>query len=431
MINKMSIPRGTRDYLPEEMYLKNKLIDQVASIFRKHGAVNIDTPTYEHKNILLGKYGDQQKLVFDLVDQDGSLCSLRYDLTVPFSRFMIMNGLFHLKRYQIAKVFRRDDPSIIQGRYREFQQCDFDIAGNFPDNTIQDAEVIKVMTEIYSGFEFNYVIRINNKHFLDTCLLKCGVPPECLTMVERSIDKLDKLPWSVIVEQLEDLNPNIKQQITNFIQQKFENPFDILDFGMIENEDREWFHNFLDCLNHYDCLEHIKIDVSLARGLDYYTGMIFEVSCINTDEKIGSIGGGGRYDNLIDNGQTKIPAVGGSVGIERIFTILNNHRENPAVDLHVTIAIIESRMQPEEIKKLRFYAMDLLNALWNLGLSADMCNDTTRPMREQMIEIVKKQSKYAIIIGQTELINNQIKIKKLETREQKTISISELSENIL
>lgn len=195
---KPKIPKGTRDFTPLQMSLRKKAFQIITDVFLKHGAVEIDTPVFELKETLTGKYGEDSKLIYDLQDQGGELLSLRYDLTVPFARYLALKNITNIKRYHIAKVYRRDNPALSKGRFREFYQCDFDIAGNY-DPMLPDAEVIKVVDEILTNLELdNFVIKVNNRKLLDAMVELSGAPKQKFKQICSSIDKLDKVFYYLV-----------------------------------------------------------------------------------------------------------------------------------------------------------------------------------------------------------------------------------------
>jgi histidyl-tRNA synthetase len=302
-------------------------------VFKKHGAVEIDTPVFELKETLTGKYGEDSKLIYDLQDQGGELLSLRYDLTVPFARYMAVHNLPSIKRYHIGKVYRRDTPNMNKGRYREFYQCDFDIAGPNYGKMIPDAEVLKVIVEILTELNLgNFLIKINHRKLLDATVELSGISHDKFTIVCSSVDKLDKEPWSVVRTELLSKGVTEEQadKLWTYVQYR-DSPAKLLSTlqsneSMISNtkakealEDMSILIEYLEILQITD---KMSFDLSLARGLDYYTGLIFE-AVLTEGDKIGSIAGGGRYDELLGMFSSKsIPAVGGSIGIERVFNIL-------------------------------------------------------------------------------------------------------------
>jgi histidyl-tRNA synthetase len=333
---KPKIAKGARDFTPEQMKIREQAFAAIRRIFKRHGGVEIDTPVFELKEILTGKYGEDSKLIYDLADQGGELLSLRYDLTVPFARFLAMNSVGNIKRYHVAKVYRRDQPQPARGRYREFYQCDFDIAGSYSP-MVADAEVITVAAEILSDLPVGkFLIKLNHRKLLDAIFEICGVPTEKFRPICSAVDKLDKEPWSVVkAEMVEEkgLNETAADRIGEFVQlngrplelvAKF---FENKQFGdhVAANEalkDLQLLFTYLEAMG---SLPHVSFDLSLARGLDYYTGVIYEAVLTDGTTQFGSIAAGGRYDNLVgmfSQSNTQTPCVGVSIGIERVFGIM-------------------------------------------------------------------------------------------------------------
>nr|XP_031528190.1 histidine--tRNA ligase, cytoplasmic isoform X3 [Vicugna pacos] len=218
----LKTPKGTRDYSPRQMAVREKVFEVIISCFKRHGAEVIDTPVFELKETLTGKYGEDSKLIYDLKDQGGELLSLRYDLTVPFARYLAMNKLTNIKRYHIAKVYRRDNPAMTRGRYREFYQCDFDIAGQF-DPMIPDAECLKIMCEILSSLQIgDFLVKVNDRRILDGMFAICGVPDSKFRTICSSVDKLDKVSWEEVKNEMvgeKGLTPEVADRIGDYVQQ--------------------------------------------------------------------------------------------------------------------------------------------------------------------------------------------------------------------
>ena len=333
---KPKIAKGTRDYLPEQMMIRDQAFQIIRRVFKSHGAVEIDTPVFELKETLTGKYGEDSKLIYDLADQGGELLALRYDLTVPFARFLSLNSVGNIKRFHIGKVYRRDQPQLSKGRYREFYQCDFDIAGTY-GRMVPDSECLCVASEILASLPIgDFGIKLNHRRLLDAILDLCGVPSDKFRTICSAVDKLDKEPWSEVKrEMVEDkgLDVEVADKIGVFVVQKGE-PWAMYN-SLMENKVFGTHKGALDALEDLrilfeylqamDKLKYISFDLSLARGLDYYTGVIYEAVCMNGNTQVGSIGGGGRYDNLVSMFQEAgnvTPCVGVSVGIERVFTLM-------------------------------------------------------------------------------------------------------------
>lgn len=336
MQRKPKVPKGTRDYLPEQMSIRAQAFSIIRRVFQRHGAVEIDTPVFERKETLTGKYGEDSKLIYDLADQGGEMLALRYDLTVPFARFLAVNSVGNIKRFHIGKVYRRDQPALSRGRYREFYQCDFDIAGVY-GRMVPDSECLAVACEILDALPIgDFGVKLNHRRLLDAILDICGVPAEKFRTICSAVDKLDKEPWSEVRrEMVEDkgLTGEVADRIGEFVVLKgepwemYQSLMDGKKFGEHKGaleamEDLRICFEYLDAM---DKLKFLSFDLSLARGLDYYTGVIYEAVCMNGNTQVGSIGGGGRYDNLVSMFQEAgkvTPCVGVSVGIERVFTLM-------------------------------------------------------------------------------------------------------------
>ncbi|KAI8610700.1 hypothetical protein BC830DRAFT_1144524 [Chytriomyces sp. MP71] len=335
---ELKTPKGTRDFVPEEMAIREKMFTTISGVFKRHGAVTIDTPVFELKEILTGKYGEDSKLIYDLKDQGGELSALRYDLTVPFARFLAMHGISNIKRYHIAKVYRRDNPSINKGRMREFYQCDFDIAGEY-GSMIPDAEILKVVVEVLTAVEIgNFKIKINHRKILDGMFEVCGVPADKFRAISSAVDKLDKAPWADVKKEMVEekgLDEAVADRIERYVQfcggvevcdaLEADAAFCTSERAMAGVKDMRLLFKYLAL---FGVAGRMSFDLSLARGLDYYTGVIYEAVFESTSDEtsgVGSIAAGGRYDELVgmfSPSGKKIPCVGVSVGVERVFAIL-------------------------------------------------------------------------------------------------------------
>ncbi|KAH9307993.1 hypothetical protein KI387_035904, partial [Taxus chinensis] len=292
------IPKGTRDFKPEQMAIRERAFGIIAGVFKRHGAVALDTPVFELRETLMGKYGEDSKLIYDLADQGGEICSLRYDLTVPFARYLAMYNISNLKRYHIARVYRRDNPS--KGRYREFYQCDFDIAGQHA-SMVPDFEVIKVLTELLDELDIgDYEVKLNHRKLLDGMLEICGVPQEKFRTICSAIDKLDKQPWEQVRKEMVEekgLTSETADSIGSLVLKRGR-PLEMLaelkqknscflkhDGSGLALQELETLFNYLE---HSNCLNKISFDLSLARGLDYYTGVIYEAVFKGTTQRFQS-----------------------------------------------------------------------------------------------------------------------------------------------
>lgn len=430
------IPKGARDYAPEQMRVREQVFTSIRRIFKRHGGVEIDTPVFELKELLTGKYGEDSKLIYDLADQGGELLSLRYDLTVPFARFLAMNSVGNIKRYHVAKVYRRDQPQLARGRYREFYQCDFDIAGNF-STMVPDAEVISVCAEILHDLPVGpFMIKLNHRRLLDAIFDICGVPMEKFRPICSAVDKLDKEPWEEVRrEMVEDkgLSPDCADRIGKFVLHsgkpkelwsKFQ---DMKLFGdhIGANEAMAELKILFEYLDAMGTLNHVSFDLSLARGLDYYTGAIYEAVLTDGTSQVGSIAAGGRYDNLVGmfsaNG-IQTPCVGVSIGIERVFTIM----EKKALELNIlknaTMEVFIASIGPELVAE----RMRIANLLWNANISAEYSHKENPKFKPQLDEVLEKGIPFMIVFGSDELERKVVKIKNMKKFTEVEVALSEI-----
>ncbi|VDK81755.1 unnamed protein product [Litomosoides sigmodontis] len=452
-------PRGTRDYGPQDMVLRKRVLDAVTECFKRHGAVTIDTPVFELRDILLGKYGDEGgKLVYDLADQGGELLSLRYDLTVPFARYLAMDKtVTYLKRYHIGKVYRRDNPS--RGRFREFYQCDFDIAGSY-DLMIPEAELLRIINEILNTLDVGaFEIKVNHKLLLDGMFAVCGVPKKDFKAVCSSIDKLDKLPWEDVRNELcneKHIDGDVVSKLETFVCLR-ERGCNLTNFDLLNwfEEDEATSKNsdiknavfemkqLLEYCELFGIVSTVTIEPSLARGLDYYTGAIFEVVLKESSGKasvksgsaeeetrsmnIGSIAGGGRYDNLVSMflSKHKVPCVGISIGIERLFTIMKEKSKMEHVrskDTEVLVASAQKNLLKERMKICRL--------LWDNDIKAEMILKKNPKMLDQMQYCEENKIPLAIIVGERELEEGILKLRDVPSRVEQDIPRENLMDEL-
>ena len=434
---KVKVVKGARDFLPFQMAIRDKAFKIITDVFKKHGAVEIDTPVFELKETLMGKYGEDSKLIYDLNDQGGELLSLRYDLTVPFARFMAVNNIPSIKRYHIGKVYRRDNPQMSRGRYREFYQCDFDIAGPNYGRMIPEADVIKVVVEILTQLPVGgFNIKLNHRLLLDAIVNISGIKDELYRTVCSSVDKLDKEEWDTVKKELieKGITEEQSEKLWTFVQLK-DKPKVLLEKLKTNNElisNKKGKEALDDMGILFDYLEimgtdkYCTFDLSLARGLDYYTGLIYETVLTDTD-KVGSISGGGRYDNLVGMFSGKqIPAVGVSIGIERIFNILEEKYKDSSdirsVATEVFVAVIGKNLTKERLK--------VLNELWDNGIKAEILYNENPRMDKQMDYVVNNKIPFMVFIGENELKENKIKIKCMANSNEIMIERGKLIEEI-
>lgn len=430
------IPKGTRDFGKEQMAVREKAFSIIVGVFKRHGAVALDTPVFELRETLMGKYGEDSKLIYDLADQGGEICSLRYDLTVPFARYLAMNNINSLKRYQIAKVYRRDNPS--RGRYREFYQCDFDVAGQY-DVMEPDFEVIDVLTELLDELDIgDYEIKLNHRKLLDGMLEICGVPSDKFRTVCSSVDKLDKQSFDQVKKELVEekgLTVETADKIGSFVKKRGP-PLEILSdlkqdgSQFMENNGSVKALNDLEilfrALEKSKCIHRVVFDLSLARGLDYYTGVIFEAVFKGGSTQVGSIAAGGRYDNLVGMFSGKqVPAVGVSLGIERVFTIMEEQFEK---DKNKSIRATETQVLVVLLGKDLALAAELVKELWNAKLKAEF--SVTKKVLKQIERANLSGIPLMVIVGESELERGEANIKELATNTQVTVPRNKIVEEL-
>ncbi|XP_031480099.1 histidine--tRNA ligase, cytoplasmic [Nymphaea colorata] len=426
------IPKGTRDFGKEQMAIREKAFSIIVGVFKRHGGVALDTPAFELRETLMGKYGEDSKLIYDLADQGGEICSLRYDLTVPFARYLAMNGINNMRRYQIAKVYRRDNPS--KGRYREFYQCDFDIAGQYP--LMQpDFEVIKIVTELLDELNIgNYEIKLNHRRLLDGMLEICGVPPEKFRTVCSSIDKLDKQTFEQVQKELVD-EKGLSRETTDMIGslvKKRGHPQQIL--AELKKEGSPFLGNCSSVLDELEilftaleksrCINRVVFDLSLARGLDYYTGVIYE-AVFKGSTQVGSIAAGGRYDNLVGMFSGKpVPAVGVSLGIERVFTIMEQmekeQKEIRAAQTQIMVVVSGDKLGSLDV------AAEIVSELWSANLKAEFVLTSDKNIGKQFGLADKSGIPWVLMVGKNELQNGVAKLKDMQAMKEEIVPRSEV-----
>jgi len=434
--------KGTRDYQPQQMAVREKVFNMIISTFKRHGAETIDTPVFELKDVLTGKYGEDSKLIYDLADQGGEMLALRYDLTVPFARYCAMNKISNIKRYHIAKVYRRDNPSIARGRLREFYQCDFDIAGQY-DAMMPDAECVKIVQEILSGVNVGkFVVKVNHRMILDGIFEVCGVKSDMFRTICSSVDKLDKSPWEEVRREMVDekgLDEASADKIGEFVRMNGGEDLieELLKSKLAESatakQGLEDMRLLLRYCHIYGCSEVVSFDLSLARGLDYYTGVIYEaVLCGDAkdasgeDITVGSVAGGGRYDGLVgmfDPKKRSVPCVGVSIGIERLFSIMeaNMTKEDAkirTVDTQVFVITAQKNLVEERMK--------IVGELWSSNIKTEHSYKKNPKMLNQLQYCEENGIPLAVVIGESELEKGVVKLRSIATREEVEVGRGEL-----
>ncbi|KAK4464917.1 putative mitochondrial histidyl-tRNA synthetase precursor [Cladorrhinum samala] len=468
---EIKTPKGTRDWSGPDMVLREKIFTTITNVFKRHGGVTIDTPVFELKEILAGKYGEDSKLIYDLADQGGEICSLRYDLTVPFARFLAMNkDITQIKRYHLAKVYRRDQPAVKKGRMREFYQCDFDIAGVY-DPMIPDAEIIRIINEVFEGLGWKgkYTIKLNSRKILDGIFQVCGVPDNLIRPVSSAVDKLDKMPWEDVRKEMVDekgLAPEAADKIGQYVILKGKR--DLLeqlqkDEALSANASmQQGFADMallFDYLDAFGAAHSVSFDLSLARGLDYYTGIIYEVvtegsaptvsSSDAAAEKakkkkgkpgdadedrsddptvgIGSVAAGGRYDNLVGmfSGKTQVPCVGISFGIDRIFSIMraNQAKKDRKNEVDVFVMAFGGGKDFTGLLKER---SQVCARLWDAGIKAEFLYKVKPKLQNQFKAAENNGVPFALILGEDELAQGKVRLKEMGLPEDHPLKEGEL-----
>lgn len=389
------------------------MISKIVGVFRAHGAEGMDTPVAELKSVLTAKYGDDgESLIYDLQDQGGELLSLRYDLTVPLARYIASSGRKSLKRYQVGKVYRRDNPAMNSGRYREFYQVDFDIVGLHP-LMWADAEVIAAsITALRAAGVADFRVAVNHRRNLDSVLEDAGLPKDMLKTVCSSIDKLDKLPWQDVRSEL--IAKGVVADVADAIGKAVEvyGPLAETVSKVLSDTCRRELQELGELLKAFGVLDVVDLDFSLARGLTYYTGMIFEIKLSSGG---GSIGAGGRYDNLLGTiGRNDLPAVGCSLGIDRLLSVVDKPpAESTAPRIFVATADRDLTMQK----------MRLLATLWEGGIDARHQMKLDPALPPLFKPALKQGCTHIAIIGDKDIDEGMIVVKNLESHTCQVVPI--------
>ena len=452
MAQKPSIPKGTRDFSPEEMAKRNYIFNTIKDVFLLYGFQQIETPAMENLSTLMGKYGEEgDKLLFKILNsgdflRDASdemlssrdclhltpkLCEkgLRYDLTVPFARYVVQhrNELqFPFKRYQIQPVWRADRPQ--KGRYREFYQCDADVVGS--DSLVNEVELISLIDEVFFRFGINITIKLNNRKILSGIAEMIGAP-EKIVDITVAIDKIDKIGIDNVNAELKEkglsdeaiatLRPLLELSGTN--NEKISTLETLLASSEIGVKGIEELKYVISSADEMGLRSTLELDVSLARGLNYYTGSILEVKA--NDVEMGSITGGGRYDNLTGVfGMDGVSGVGISFGADRIFDVLNTLNLYPA-DTCATTKVIFMNFGDAEAKRSLKYVMQLRKE----GISAELYPESSK-MKKQMTYANGKNIPFVAMVGETELAEGKVALKNMSTGEQELLDISKVIEKL-
>ena len=448
MAQKPSIPKGTRDFSPVEMAKRNYIFNTIREIFHLFGYQQIETPSMENLSTLMGKYGDEgDKLLFKiqnsgdyfsgLTDEEllsrnaaklaSKFCEkgLRYDLTVPFARYVVMHRdeiSFPFKRYQIQPVWRADRPQ--KGRYREFYQCDADVVGS--NSLLNEVELVQMIDRVYGKFGIRVSIKINNRKIL-TGIAEIIGEADKIVDITVAIDKLDKIGLDNVnaelaskgipKEAIEKLQPIIMLSGSN--EEKLETLKSVLstsETGLKGVEESEFILKTVATLG---VKSEVELDLTLARGLNYYTGAIFEVKAL--DVQIGSISGGGRYDNLTGVfGMSGMSGVGISFGADRIYDVLNQLDLYPKEAVNATQLLFVNFGEKEAA-----YCLPVLSAARDAGIRAEIYPDSAK-MKKQMSYANDKNIPFVAIVGENEMNEGKLTLKNMTTGEQSLLTPDEL-----
>ena len=448
MAQKPSIPKGTRDFPPEQMVRRNYIFNTIREVFQKYGYMPIETPAMETLDTLLGKYGEEgDKLLFKVlnsgdflgkVDEDlltrraservtGQISEkgLRYDLTVPFARFVVQhqgNLTFPFKRYQIQPVWRADRPQ--KGRYREFFQCDVDVVGS--DSLLNEVELVQIVDDVFHQLGIRVVVKVNNRKILAGIAEVIGEASR-LTDITVAIDKLEKIGIEKVNAELSEkgMSGEAIQQLQPILtlegsdQEKLQTLENMLKESETGMKGIEELREMLDLISALRLQTGVELDLTLARGLNYYTGAIFEVKAL--DVEIGSITGGGRYDDLTGIfGLKDVSGVGISFGADRIFDVMNQlELYPPEVTTTTQLLFVNfgAREQP--------HCLRLAGQLREKGLKVEVYPEPVK-MKKQMNYANKKNIAYVALVGEEEINSGLITLKNMETGEQQRVKPEEV-----
>ncbi len=451
-MTRPSIPKGTRDFTPEEMSRRNYIFDTIRSVFRLYGFQQIETPAMENLSTLLGKYGEEgDKLLFKILNSGDWLSSLssddmsyltsnsastlisekglRYDLTVPFARFVVQNRdkiQFPFRRYQIQPVWRADRPQ--KGRYREFYQCDVDVVGT--DSLLCETELIQIVEEVYRRLGIRVCLHLNNRKILAGIAEILG-EAERLTDITVAIDKLDKIGSEGVNQELlaKGLSEDTVNRLQPILNLQGDNGEKLGQLAYILKDSEtgmkgiEETKEVLRLCKSAGVKLDIMLDISLARGLNYYTGAIFEVKAL--DVEMGSITGGGRYDNLTGIfGMPGVSGVGISFGADRIYDVLNQLNLYPEHSSEQTQLLFAHFGEAE-----REYCLTIANALRSKGINTEVYPDICK-IKKQMNYADQKHIPFVAIVGSDEISSGTVMLKNMLTGEQQAVQSDSIAEII-
>jgi histidyl-tRNA synthetase len=448
MAQKSSVPKGTRDFSPEEMVRRNYIFNTIKTVFQNYGYLPIETPAMEHLSTLMGKYGEEgDRLLFKVLNSGDFLKNLdqndiesknlsqiatviaekglRYDLTVPFARYVVqhLNEItFPFKRYQIQPVWRADRPQ--KGRYREFYQCDVDVIGS--NSLLNEVELIRMIDDIFSVLGIDVTIKLNNRKILSGIAEIIGAPDKMID-ITIAIDKIEKIGFDLVIEELkskeisheaiEKLKPIL--QLKGMLKEKFPKLQEILHDSETGMKGLEETMTVMRYLKDLELKAKWQLDLTLARGLEYYTGMIIEV--VANKVQMGSVCGGGRYDDLTGIfGLPNVSGVGVSFGADRIYDVLNELERFPDEVTHTTDLMLVNFGDHEAA-----FSLSILKKLHQSGIKAELYPDAAK-MKKQMKYANQKGIKYVMLIGEEEMKSGIYSLKDMEKGNQVKGNLEEI-----
>lgn len=442
MAQKPSIPKGTRDFLSTEMAGRDYIFNTIRSVFKKYGYSPIETPAMENLSTLLGKYGEEgDKLLFKVLNSGDAFAGvtpdmltnsnalsvnvcekgLRYDLTVPFARFVVQHQnelVFPFRRYQIQPVWRADRPQ--KGRYREFFQCDVDVVGS--NSLLNELELVQIVDEVFAKLGVVVVVKINNRKVLSGIAEVSGHPDKLID-ITVAIDKIDKIGIEAVKEELRSKGIDDKAisiiepilTLTGTTIEKLEQIRAILSSSQIGNTGIDELEELFGLIESAGVNCEVELDLSLARGLNYYTGAIFEVKA--KEVSMGSICGGGRYDDLTGIfGLNGVSGVGISFGADRIYDVISALDRFPKDAVEGT-KVLFTNMGEKEL----LYTIQIVKKLREAGISAEIYPDQAK-LKKQFDYADKKGIPYLAIIGEDEVTNSKVSLKNLSSGEQQSVN---------
>jgi histidyl-tRNA synthetase len=415
--------KGMRDFLPDQMLVRQHVIESFRTVFERYGFEPIDTPVIEYLETLTGKYGEDEKLIYHFEDHGGREVGLRYDLTVPLARFIATHRhelTFPFKRYHIAPVFRADRPQ--RGRYREFWQCDVDSVGT--SSMLADAEAVMVWLDSLAAVNMpNYVVQINHRKLLQSLAAYAGVPEAQTPTIHRAIDKLDKIGHDGVTEEMlrHQISPEAAAKVLDLVALsgpatevlgELRGRLSDIPMALEGIADLEALFAYLAEMSADP--QHYTLNLALARGLDYYTGPVFEAQV--KEPSIGSLGGGGRYDGLIGmfTGE-QLPATGSSLGVERI------------VDVIQELGLVQPRGSVSDVMVTLFNedligaSLRMVMALRRASVNAEIYLDARRDLRRQIQYADKRRIPIVAFLGPDEVAQGKVNLRRVATGDQVTV----------